>query len=138
MLTSNGLSSMGYSLPAAMVAKMLMPERNVVCFTGDGGLAMVQAELRTASHLKLGLTVVVFCDNSLNRIELKQHARQFPSFGTTIPETDVVMLAKAMACDAVRVDSAAELEKAMQQGPASDTPLVIAAHIDPAQYMAQF
>jgi acetolactate synthase-1/2/3 large subunit len=138
MLMSNGLSSMGYSLPAAMVAKMLMPDRNVVCFTGDGGLAMVQGELRTASHLKLGLTVVVFCDNSLNRIELKQHARQFPSFGTTIPESDVPMLAKAMACDAVRVDSAAEFERVMQQGPAKDRPLVIAAHIDPSQYMAQF
>ncbi|KAA0969340.1 thiamine pyrophosphate-binding protein [Aureimonas fodinaquatilis] len=138
MLMSNGLSSMGYSLPAAIVAKLLMPERNVVCFTGDGGLAMVQGELRTASHLNLGITVVVFCDNSLNRIELKQNARQFPSFGTTIPETDIVMLARAMACDAVRVDTAAELEKAMSDGPASDRPLIIAAHIDPSQYMAQF
>jgi acetolactate synthase-1/2/3 large subunit len=138
MLMSNGLSSMGYSLPAAMVAKMLMPERNIVCFTGDGGLAMVLGELRTASALGLAITIVVFCDNSLNRIELKQHARQFPSFGTTIPESDVPMLAKAMACDSVRVDTAAELEKVMSQPLTGDRPLVIAAHIDPAQYMAQF
>lgn len=138
MLMSNGLSSMGYSLPAAMVAKMVHPERNVVCFTGDGGLAMVLGELRTVSALKLGITVVVFCDNSLNRIELKQHARQFPAFGTTIPESDVPKLAEAMDCDGVRVDSAAELERVMAKGPAPDRPLVIAAHIDPAQYMAQF
>ena len=138
MLMSNGLSSMGYSLPAAMVAKMVYPDRNVVCFTGDGGLAMVLGELRTASALKLGITVVVFCDNSLNRIELKQHARQFPAFGTTIPESDVPKLAEAMDCDAVRVDTAAELQQAMTNGPAADRPLVIAAHIDPSQYMAQF
>lgn len=138
MLMSNGLSSMGYSLPAAMVAKLLMPERHVVCFTGDGGLAMVQGELRTASHLKLGIIVVVFCDNSLNRIELKQAARQFPSFGTTIPETDIPMLAKAMDCDSVRVDTAAELEKALAGPHREDKPLIIAAHIDPSQYMAQF
>ncbi len=138
MLMSNGLSSMGYSLPAAIVAKLLMPERNVICFTGDGGLAMVLGELRTASALGLAITVVVFCDNSLNRIELKQHARQFPSFGTTIPESDVPMLAKAMACDSVRVDSSAELEKVVATPLTSDRPLVIAAHIDPAQYMAQF
>jgi len=138
MLMSNGLSSMGYSLPAAMVAKLLMPERHVVCFTGDGGLAMVQGELRTASHLKLGIIVVVFCDNSLNRIELKQAARQFPSFGTTIPETDIPLLAKAMDCDSVRIDTAAQLEKVLSNPWTEDRPLVIAAHIDPSQYMAQF
>jgi acetolactate synthase-1/2/3 large subunit len=138
LLTSNGLSSMGHSLPAAITAKLLMGERNVVCFIGDGGLAMVGSELRTASHLGLGIVVIVFCDNSLNRIELKQHARQFPSFGTTIPETDVVMLARAMDCDAVRIDSAADLEKALAEGAPTERPLVIAAHIDPSQYLAQF
>jgi acetolactate synthase-1/2/3 large subunit len=129
---------MGHSLPAAITAKLLMGERNVVCFIGDGGLAMVGSELRTASHLGLGIVVIVFCDNSLNRIELKQHARQFPSFGTTIPETDVVMLARAMDCDAVRIDSAADLEKALAEGAPTERPLVIAAHIDPSQYLAQF
>ena len=84
LLMSNGLSSMGFSLPAAMTAKLLHPERPVVCFTGDGGLAMVQGELRTAATLKLAPLVVVFCDNSLNRIELKQAARRYPSWGTRI------------------------------------------------------
>lgn len=138
LLMSNGLSSMGFSLPAAMVAKMLHPERHVICFTGDGGLAMVQGELRTAAHLNLGLVVVVFCDNSLNRIELKQLARQFPSSGTTIPETDIVTLARAMSCDGIRVDTPEELESALVVDPGRTTPLVIAAHIDPSQYAAQF
>ena len=138
VLMSNGLSSMGYSLPAAITAKMLMPEREIVCFTGDGGLAMVQGELRLAASLKLGMKIIVFCDNSLNRIELKQMARQYPSSGTTIDPTDIVKLSESMACDAIEADSIAGLEKALSAAQSPDRPLVIAANIDPAQYAAQF
>lgn len=138
LLTSNGLSSMGFGLPAAMVAKLLQPQRPVVCFTGDGGLAMVQAELRVAASLGLGLVVVVFCDNSLNRIELKQAARGYPSWGTRIDETLIEPLAASMGCDGITVDSVATLEAALAAPRAADRPLVIGARIDPAQYQAQF
>ena len=110
----------------------------MVCFTGDGGLAMVQGELRLAASLKLGLAVVVFCDNSLNRIELKQMARQYPSSGTTIDPTDIVKLSESMDCDAVAVDDIAGLEKALSGPRSPDRPLVIGATIDPSQYAAQF
>jgi acetolactate synthase I/II/III large subunit len=140
MLMTNGLSSMGYSLPAAITASLLQRDTDVICFTGDGGLAMVQGELRLAASLGLNrLTVVVFCDNSLNRIELKQLARQLPSFGTTFEPTDVPKLAESMACDAVEVDTPAALERALaSSGGRRNCPLVVAAKIDPSQYAAQF
>jgi acetolactate synthase-1/2/3 large subunit len=138
LLMTNGLSSMGYSLPAAITAKLLHPHRPVLCFTGDGGLAMVQGELRVAATLKLGLIVVVFCDQSLNRIELKQHARHYPSWGTRIEATDVALLARAMGCDGLNVDSARGLEAALAAPRSHDRPLVIGASIDPSQYAAQF
>ncbi len=137
-LMTNGLSSMGFSLPAAIAAKLVHPERPVVCFTGDGGLAMVQGELRVASSLKLDPLVVVFCDNSLNRIELKQAKRGYPSYGTLIEPTDIVKLAESMGCAGVTVDSAAALERALAAPRAPDRPLVVGAQIDPAQYAAQF
>ncbi|OIQ91400.1 acetolactate synthase [mine drainage metagenome] len=138
LLTSNGLSSMGYSLPAAIAAKIVHPDKPVVCFTGDGGLAMVQGELRVAASLEIDPVVVVFCDNRLNRIELKQMARHYPSWGTVIAPTDIVLLAQSMGCDGVVVDSAAALERALAAPRAGDRPLVIGANIDPAQYTAQF
>ena len=138
VLMTNGLSSMGYALPAAITARHLLGDRPVVCFTGDGGLAMVQGELRLAASLKLGLKVVVFCDDSLNRIELKQMARQYPSQGTLIEPTDMVKLAESMGCDGIAVDSVSGLEKALTGHAAPDRPLVIGARIDPAQYAAQF
>jgi acetolactate synthase-1/2/3 large subunit len=137
-LMTNGLSSMGFSLPAAIAAKLVHPDRPVVCFTGDGGLAMVQGELRLASSLGLDPLVVVFCDNSLNRIELKQAQRGYPSWGTLIEPTDIVKLAQSMGCEGEQVDSAAGLERALAASRPTDRPLVIGATIDPAQYLAQF
>jgi acetolactate synthase-1/2/3 large subunit len=138
LLMTNGLSSMGFSLPAAIAAKIVHPDKQVVCFIGDGGLAMVQGELRVAASLKIDPIVVVFCDNSLNRIELKQMARQYPSWGTVIEPTDMTMLARAMGCDGVEVDSIKGLEGVLAGARAKDRPLVIGARIDPAQYAAQF
>jgi acetolactate synthase-1/2/3 large subunit len=128
---------MGFSLPAAITAKMLHPDREVVCFTGDGGLAMVQGELRLASSMKLGLKVVVFIDNTLNRIELKQMARQYASTGTLIEPVATEPLARSMACNGVEVDTEQGLADALAT-PTSDVPLVIGVRIDPAQYQAQF
>jgi acetolactate synthase-1/2/3 large subunit len=138
LLMSNGLSSMGFSLPAAIAAKLVHPDRQVVCFVGDGGLAMVQGELRVAASLKIDPIVVVFCDNSLNRIELKQMARQYPSWGTLIDPTDMQLLARSMGCDGIDVDSIKALENVLAGARAKDRPLVIGAKIDPAQYAAQF
>jgi acetolactate synthase I/II/III large subunit len=137
MLMTNGLSSMGYSLPAAIAAKIVHPGRPVVSFVGDGGFAMVQGELGLASALKLGLVVVVLCDNSLNRIEIKQANRNYPSWGTLIEPVDIARLAPAMGCDGVMVESAGALQDALARR-SPTRPLVIGAKIDPAQYTAQF
>jgi len=138
LLMTNGLSSMGFSLPAAMAAKLVHPDRPVVCFTGDGGLAMVQGELRVAATLKIDPVVIVFCDNSLNRIELKQSKRGYPSHGTLIEATDIVKLAESMSCAGATADSSAALEKVLAAPRPKDRPLVIGVKIDPAQYAAQF
>jgi len=137
-LMTNGLSSMGFSLPAAIAAKLVHPERPVVCFTGDGGLAMVQGELQLASSLRIDPLVIVFCDNSLNRIELKQARRNYPSWGTLIEPTDIAQLARSMGCEGAMVDSAPALERLLAEKRPSDRPLVVGARIDPAQYAAQF
>jgi acetolactate synthase-1/2/3 large subunit len=129
---------MGFALPGAITAKLLNPERTVVCFTGDGGMAMVQSELQVAASLRLGVVVVVFCDNSLNRIELKQMALKYPSWGTRFESTDFVKVAEGMGCDGARAEQPAELARLLAGASALTRPLVVEAHIDPAQYVAQF
>ena len=71
-IESNGLSSMSYGLPAAMAAKLLFPERPVVCTIGDGGLGMTMAELETCVRHRLNVITVVFNDEGLNLIRAVQ------------------------------------------------------------------
>jgi acetolactate synthase-1/2/3 large subunit len=138
VLMSNGLSAMGFGLPGAIAAQLIRREVPVVALVGDGGFAMAATELRMAAAQGLPLTVVVFADGSLNRIELKQAALGYPSTATRLASIDLVGLAESMACDGIRVSSAAELEKAAAALTTLTRPLVIEARIDTAQYEAQF
>ena len=141
VMMSNGLSSMGFALPASITASMLDRERKVVCFTGDGGLAMVSGELQLASELGLGLVVIVFCDNSMNRIELKQMQLGYPATGTRFEASNLVGLAEAMGCDGERAETPKALEDVLGRAAnpgGLNRPLLIEAKIDPSQYEVQF
>ena len=139
-LITNGLSAMGFGLPAAIGAAVATPDSPVVCLTGDGGFAMTATELAVAARLGLGLAVVVFCDGSLNRIELHQAALGLPLTATAVDRTDIPALAESLGCDGARADSVAGLEKALSSAFVSGRvrPLVIEARIDTAQYAAQY
>ena len=138
MLMTNGLSSMGFGLPASLAAKMCLPGAPVVSIIGDGGFAMAASELRLAADRGLGIVVVVMTDQSLNRIEIKQSALGYPSIGTRVPDTAVARVAEAYDCHGVRADNAEQLHRALANRGSLDRPLVIEARIDPAQYTSQF
>jgi acetolactate synthase I/II/III large subunit len=141
VLVTNGLSAMGFGVPAAIAARLTRPDRPVIALVGDGGFAMTATELRIAAELGLPVTVVVFADGSLNRIELRQQLMGYPAAGTRMGATDLPALAEAMGCDGVRVDTPAALDKALAdlgERSSGTRPLVVEARIDPAQYQAQF
>lgn len=138
VLMTNGLSAMGFGVPAAIAAKRARPDLPVVALVGDGGFAMTATEMRLASARNLPVAVVVFVDGSLNRIELKQSAIDYPSTATRIEDTDLVLLAQSMDCDGERAESAEQLEKALAGIGSLTRPLIIEARIDPAQYESQF
>jgi acetolactate synthase-1/2/3 large subunit len=130
---SNGLSSMGYGLPAAIALKMAEPERRVACVLGDGGFAMAMAELETATRLGLGLTVVVLADEALSQIKAGQERKGYPVTGTTFGAIDYPKLAEAFGIPGSDVASPAECREAFRTSP-SDRPTLVAAHIDAGAY----
>ena len=141
VLMTNGLSAMGFGLPAAIAARLTRPDRPVIALVGDGGFAMTATELPIAAGLGLPVTVVVFADGSLNRIELRQQLMGYPPAGTRMGGTDLPALAEALGCDGVRADTPAALEKAVAdlgERSSATRPLVVEARIDPAQYEVQF
>ena len=141
VLMTNGLSAMGFGVPAAIAAKLSCPDRPVIALVGDGGFAMTATEMRIAAELGLPVVVVVFADGSLNRIELRQQVRGYPPTATRMGGTDLPALAEALVCDGVRAETPAALEKALAglaARSAGSRPLVVEARIDPSQYEAQF
>ncbi len=138
-LITNGLSAMGFGLPAAIGAALSLPGTPVVSMIGDGGFAMTATELSVAARYGLPLVVVVFADGSLNRIELHQQQLGYPLTATSVDQTDIPALAESLGCDGVRVESVSGLEKAVSAAfSGRSRPLVIEARIDPSQYAAQF
>ena len=130
---SNGLSSMGYGLPAALGLKLLHRERQVACVLGDGGFAMLMAELETGVRQKLGITVVVLADDALSQIKAAQERKGYPATGTTFGRFDYVALAKGFGITGREVRTVAECRAALRDRPA-DAPVLIAAHVDPSAY----
>ena len=87
---------MGCAVPLAMGRKLAEPDRPVIAFVGDAGLEMFLGELATARDLKLGLPIVVFVDEQLGLIELKQRGNQMPNLGVEFGATDFSRVADAM------------------------------------------
>ena len=130
---SNGLSSMGYGLPAALALKMAEPARQVACILGDGGFAMSMAELETGVRLKLGVLVIVLVDDALSQIRAGQERKGYPVTGTTFGSIDYSKLAAAFGIEAKIVTTATECRDAFRALP-KDRPALVAARIDPNAY----
>ena len=137
-LTSNGLGSMGYAIPGAMGARLAHPSRPVVAFTGDGGFMMAVAELQTAQQEKLPIIVVVFDDQEIGLIRVKQEIKGIPLHGVKIGGVDWEKLGQAFGADATVVDTEQGLGSALTSALKTDRTTVIAARIDPSGYVAQF
>ncbi len=131
---SNGLSSMGYGLPAAIGLKLVHRDRPVVCVLGDGGFAMTMAELETAARLGLGVIVVVLADDALSQIKAGQERKGYPVTGTTFGALDYIALARGLGATGYNVTSEAECRDAIAVARGSSTPSLIAAHIDASAY----
>lgn len=130
---SNGLSSMGYGLPAAIALKLSDPQRQVACVLGDGGFAMVMGEVETAVRVGAAITIVVLADEALSQIRAGQERKGFAVTGTTFGALDYPSLARAFGIRGTDVRTVAECRDAFRDRPAGE-PVLVAAHIDPASY----
>lgn len=137
-LTSNGLGSMGYAIPGALGARLAHPDRPVVAFAGDGGFMMAVAELQTSVRENLPIVVVVFDDQEIALIRVKQEIKGIPRFGVGIGGIDWVKLAQGFGADGVFVETEHQLGDALTSAVASGRTTVIGARIDGSCYVDQF
>jgi len=136
MLISNGLSTMGFALPAAIGAALVDRERPVVALTGDGGLLMCAGELLTAVREDLRIITIVFSDASLSLIEIKQQARRLAPAGVALGAVDWPALAGSFGVAAWAAGNDTELAHAIERALAASGPSLIEAKIDRSNYGA--
>lgn len=135
-LITNGWSSMGFGLPAAIAAKLACPDLPVVCLIGDGCFQMTCGEVATAKRLGITLPIVVLDDKWLGLIKVKQIRRQFPLYGTALQDEDYrEPPAHYFGVPARGVRSAAALEEAVMAALAARGPTVIEAVVDSEHYL---
>jgi len=125
VLKSNGLSTMGYALPAAIASALEEPARHVVAVTGDGGMMMCLAELTTAVALGCRLTVIVINDAALSLIDVKQQRQQNRSLGVRYDSANLAACANAMGCRAWRVEPGDDITPVLGAAFALDGPTLI-------------
>jgi acetolactate synthase-1/2/3 large subunit len=136
MLISNGLSTMGFALPAAIGAALVDRDRPVVALTGDGGLLMCVGELLTAVREKLRIMTIVFSDASLSLIEIKQQARRLQPSGVALGAVDWPALAGSFGVTSWSAATEVELDRAIDEALACAGPSLIEAKIDRTNYGA--
>jgi acetolactate synthase-1/2/3 large subunit len=136
LITSGGLGTMGFSLPAAIGAKAGTPNRGVVAFVGDGGFYMNIQELATISYYKIPVKIIVFNNGHLGMLRQMQdlfYGSRFSNIelGNNV---DMVAVAKGFGISADRV-SVEKPEAGIEQMSKTDGPYLLEVMVDPEDYV---
>lgn len=131
ILTSGGLGTMGFGLPAAIGAKMGAPDRTVCFFTGDGGLQMTIQELGTILEYHTDVKIILLNNNFLGNVRQWQALFFNDRFSQTpLVNPDFVMIAKAYGLGAEEVKCREELDGAIERMLNHDGAYLINVNID--------
>jgi len=131
-LTSGGLGTMGFGLPAALGAALASPESRVICITGDGSILMNIQELATLAELGLDVSILVLNNKHLGLVRQQQELFYGNNvYAAKLGDPDFTRIAAAFGIKSFRADSADDpaIGENLKQG----GPLLIEIPIDPAE-----
>jgi acetolactate synthase-1/2/3 large subunit len=124
--------AMGYGVPAAVAAKLVAPERDVLCFSGDGDFLMAGQELATAIQYELPLLVIVVDNGMYGTIRMHQE-RSFPGrvVGTDLVNPDFAAYARSFGAYGENVERTDDFDGALERALAAGRPALLALRVDP-------
>ena len=129
-LISNGLSTMAWTVPGAIGAKIARPDRRVLVATGDGAFLMNSQEIETALRLGLAFVILIWVDDAYGLISWKMDLEIGRNVDTRFGNPDFVAYAESFGATGYRITSADGLLPALQAALAADTVSVIACPVD--------
>ena len=117
--------SMANALPQAIGAQTAYPDRQVISFSGDGGLAMLMGELLTLAQYQLPVKVVLFDNHRLGMVQLEQEAAGLPHYGVELKNPNFAALAEAVGLTGLRVEDPAQVRPALEKALAAKGPVLV-------------
>jgi acetolactate synthase-1/2/3 large subunit len=124
------LGMLGTGIPSAVGAKLAMPEREVVCVTGDGAAGFHFMEMQSAAREKLAITTIVFAEGSWTMEEPNERTLYGRTFGTAMGTVRWDKVAEGLGCTAAYVDRMEDLAPALEQARVSAGPHVVCIRTD--------
>jgi acetolactate synthase-1/2/3 large subunit len=133
-LMTNGWSSMGFGIPAAIAAKLARPDRTVCAVLGDGGFLMTVGELATAARLNLRIVFVLLTDNDLALIRIKQEKKHHPIYGTVVRTHGTIGAQNLFGVPVTTATTREEFRTQLAAAFEQDGPTLVEAVIDSREY----
>ena len=131
------LATMAYALPAAIAAAINETDRTVVAFTGDGGLLMCLGELSTAVEQDIPIIIIVFNDQSLSLIDIKQQASGLPSRGMRWETPNFSQVMEGLGGKSYQVSNIQQYRQALDEALEIGSPVLIDVLFNPEGYGQQ-
>ncbi len=127
MITSGGLGTMGYGMPAAMGAQAGFPDRQVLCVCGDGGVQMNMQELATMVQNRLPVKIIILNNNYLGMVRQWQELFFDKRYSQTVMEhpIDFIKLAEAYGAKGLKATKTSEVEQVIKEGLACNGPVIM-------------
>jgi acetolactate synthase-1/2/3 large subunit len=129
-LISNGLSTMAWTLPGAIAAKIARPAANVLVATGDGAFLMNSQEIETALRIGTPMVVLIWVDDAYGLISWKMDLEIGHNVDTRFGNPDFVAYAESFGAKGYRISSADQLLPTLREALAANTVSVIACPVD--------
>lgn len=130
LLFSNGMQTLGVALPWAISAALVRPNTQIVSVSGDGGFLFSAQDLETAVRKKLNIVHLIWNDGHYNMVEFQEKMKYQRASGVDFGPVDFVKYAEAFGAKGIRATSVDELEKALEEGFATEGPVIIDIPID--------
>ncbi len=131
-ISSGGLGTMGYGMPAAMGVKVALPNREVICISGDSSIQMNIQELGTLAHYDINVKTVIINNGWQGMVRQWQEAffgERYSSSNMEVGMPDFVKLAESYGVKGMMISSREELEEAIAQMLAHDGPVLMDARV---------
>jgi len=134
-ITSGGMGTMGYGLPAAVGAKVACPGSKVICIGGDGSFQMSMQELGTIKQNKIGVKVLIFNNYRLGMVRELQKNRHSGRYTQVFLDEnpDFLAIFKAYGFEGQRISSNKDVKKALEKMLEDDNPYLLECIVDPEE-----